>query len=100
MHFKRSLDFDFGGAAKVNVDLSRVKMTDMQNAVLEKLFRRLEGVSTPCEEGKCVQDNCLASRYLEPEEFEQVRNLKARLGTEAAAAGIICDFCLDCFVLD
>jgi|ERR1700754_739605 hypothetical protein len=92
---KQALHLDIGGAATVQLDLSRVAMNDEQRAIVAKLLaslksdERISAAEDQCEIGKCV-----ASRYLSDDEFQKVRGLKATLGTDTRADTLIADFCL------
>lgn len=91
------------GAATINFDLNRVKMTLEQKQVVLKLFRQnpvaviTQGDHTHAmEKGKSGP----ASKYLDAEEFESIRQLGVRLGTEGELAAAQCDFCLHCVKLE
>jgi hypothetical protein len=83
---------NFGGAASAAVDLSRVKMTDRQKQIVDKLL--MAQPSMTLEE--CTGDDCPAQKHLSSEEFREIRGLKATLGGGGAVAGLVCDFCLKC----
>ena len=87
-----TLSIDFGGSAIVSVDLNQIKMTSSQSAILSKLIRGKPGFTL----AECTGDDCPAAERLTPDEFKQIRELKATLGASGEAAGLVCDFCLKC----
>ena len=92
---KQALHMDLGGAATVQLDLSRIAMNDEQRAIVAKLLgslkpdERIRAEDDHCEIGKCV-----ASKYLADDEFQKIRGLKATLGTNSRSDTIFMDFCL------
>lgn len=96
MQVSPALKVDLGGAAHVQIDMSRVNMTDDQRTIVNKLLASIKSSdqSSLLEDDKCEVGKCVASKYLPNDEFQKIRGLKATLGTEGATAGILCDFCL------
>jgi len=104
MKFRSSLDLELGPGIRVSVDLSQVPMSNRQRVILTKLLARLEDSEIDLREAAsaetCDEGRCLASRFLEAEEFNEIRGLKAVVGdAELAASFIICDFCMKCVEL-
>lgn len=96
MKISSGVKFDMGGAAEVQLDLTKVKMSDEQRSIVQKLIASIKPSETVSisEQDQCEIGKCVASRYLPDEEFKKIRGLKATLGSEGATAGILCDFCL------
>jgi hypothetical protein len=88
------------GRHMLEIDTTHVQMTHEQRDITTKLFEKVSGVEVdvdspdPCEEGKC-----LASKYLEADEFSKVRGLSASLGTTTAPQAIIIDFCIHVLII-
>jgi len=90
-------------AVSMSIDLRRLKMTDQQRATVRKLFA--QNPVTECTEEDHYSAAELGkegpgSKYLEPEEFESIRELGVRLGTSGTLAAAQCDFCLHCISLE
>jgi len=90
-------------AAELHFDLNRIKMTDAQKAIVQKLFAQQpiaevveDGHSHAAERGK----DGPASKYLTKDEFASIRELGVRLGTSGVLAAAQCDFCLHCVKLE
>lgn len=85
------------GIHSLDLDLTNMNLTSEQRPIVAKLADSLQNEvidveeKDPCEEGKC-----LASKFLTPDEFSKVRDLRAELATVATPAGIgiIIDFCV------
>jgi hypothetical protein len=91
------------GNAFISFDLASVNMTPEQAAIVLKLFNQNpvavaaeDGHSAAREAGKAGP----ASKYLSPDEFESIRKLGVRLGTQGVLAAAQCDFCLHCVKLE
>ncbi|GGS69826.1 MULTISPECIES: hypothetical protein [Streptomyces] len=90
-----SLHFPTG--VQLQVDLSRLEMTDEQERSLNKLVELSGELAEECRDD---DNECPAQAVLEPDEFEAVRQLKVHLqpadtsADRLAASGPIVDFCL------
>ncbi len=82
---------DFGGVV-VYLDLTTVKMTNTQKDILQKILSKKPNLTVEEYTG----DDYPASKILSHEEFNQIRSLKATLGTHETIAGFICNFSLKC----
>jgi hypothetical protein len=90
-------------AVTMHIDLKRVKMTDKQRAIVQKLFA--QSPITECTEGEHSYaaergTDGPGSKYLTKDEFESIRELGVRLGTSGTLAAAQCDFCLHCISLE
>ena len=92
---KQALHMDLGGAATVQLDLSRVAMNDEQRAIVAKLLGALKPEERMrAEDDRCEIGKCAASKYLADDEFQKIRGLKATLGADSRADQLFMDFCL------
>lgn len=97
MKFSNKIKIDLGGEATIDIDLSRVEMDSSQSKIVGKLMSALKDENVQLSDGdNCEAGACLASKYLEIDEFESIRGLKATLGSDTVSKGLICDFCLKC----
>lgn len=91
------------GAAMLTFDLASVSMTPEQEVVVRKLFSQ-RPVLIATEGPHSARDETNkpgpASQYLTPAEFECIRKLGVRLGTQGVLAATACDFCLHCVKLE
>jgi hypothetical protein len=96
VRFKVKLQSDTG-VHEMSLDLSHVNMTKEQEPIVQKLLKSVE--NEPIEvrgENPCTVGECLASKYLTPDEFSKIRDLRISLGTKVAHPNLACDFCLNC----
>jgi hypothetical protein len=89
-------------AAGISFDLDKVKMSTKQKEIVNKLFDQNpiavitnEEHSHELEKGK----DGPGSKYLNKDEFEEVRKLGARLGPDSVSSGLIIDFCIHAVVV-
>jgi hypothetical protein len=84
-------------AVDISFDLSKVKMTSEQQAIVHKLFSQNPIAVIANETHTHENESGMpgpGSKYLNKLEFEKIRTLGARLGPDAVAASIIIDFCV------
>ena len=87
---------DHGNGVSVEIDLNQVDMNATQRTIVTKLFSEIADRNIDCS-GECTEDTCPAADVLPKDEFQQIRGLRATIGTpNEISAMIICDFCLDC----
>ncbi|MFM0330106.1 hypothetical protein [Paraburkholderia strydomiana] len=91
------------GAATLSFDLGELNMTPEQEAVVRKLFS--QNPVAMSSEGEHAANREAgkegpASKYLSAAEFESIRTLGVRLGTQGVLAATACDFCLHCVKLE
>lgn len=86
-----SLQFESG--VKVDIDPSKISMTEEQREILDKLVLKLQEQPVVPE---CTAEGCPAQKVLSQADFEKIRNLNMTLGLGGAhaASGPIVDFCL------
>ena len=96
MRFKVKLHSD-SNTINVDLDLSKMNLTAEQRPIVEKLLRQVENEPIDLnEKNACEQGKCLASKYLSPDEFAKVRDIRITLGSKVAHPNLVCDFCLNC----
>ena len=103
MKLSQELILDFGGAAKVEVDLSKIHMSEEQAGIVGKLISKLHAakvsITPSLRADQCDNGKCLASQYLAADEFEKIRGLKAELKPSDSIEAVVCDLCLHCWKL-
>ncbi|WON74464.1 hypothetical protein [Nitrosospira sp. Is2] len=91
------------GIVGITFDLKSVKMTEEQQAIVEKLFSQ-EPIAVVTEEDHTYEleknKEGPARKYLTQAEFESIRQLGVRLGTKGELKAAQCDFCLHCVKLE
>ena len=114
MRVEKIMKIHLQSEASIELDLAKVKMSDEQRQIVNKLLDRTPGISF--DDTSCIDINCHettlpdgteqdlsspARKLLSEDEFEKVRYLKASLGPEGsgAASKIIINFCLHVIVL-
>ena len=91
------------GDVEICFDLEKVPMTKEQEVIVRKLFSQSPMAVVADVEHVHNQESGKegpASQYLSAVEFEKIRKLGVRLGTQGALAAAQCDFCLHCVKLE
>lgn len=91
------------GTVSMTFDLAAVDMTGEQAVLVQKLFRQNPTAEVTTEPHRHEDERGKegpGSRYLDMEEFAQVRELGVRLGVDGDLVATACDFCLHCVKLE
>ncbi|MDR5760485.1 hypothetical protein [Caballeronia sp. LZ035] len=91
------------GHATLAFDLATVDMTPEQDAIVRKLFSQNPVAVAADGEHVAAREagqEGPASKHLTPAEFESIRKLGVRLGTQGVLSATACDFCLHCVKLE
>ncbi|WP_226622607.1 hypothetical protein [Alloyangia pacifica] len=97
MRATHMVKMNHGNGVSIEIDLNQVEMNDQQRAIVAKLFAEISDKDIDCS-GDCTEETCPAAEVLPKDEFEQIRGLRATIGTpNEISSMIICDFCLDCW---
>jgi hypothetical protein len=90
-------------AITMTFDLANVEMSDEQAVIVRKLFGQHPDALVATTEHRHARERGKpgpGARYLPFEEFEAIRELGVRLGTDGDLVALVCDFCLHCVKLE
>jgi hypothetical protein len=108
MRLKSNMVFEFETGVTIKVNLDNVDADEYQSKIIGKLIQEVGEINLvenrefeKFDSERCDDGLCPAQRFLSEEEFEAVRHLKVRLGTDPGlvAAGVIVNFCLDVLIV-
>ena len=92
-----SIQLDLGSGIRFEIDLTQRGLDKEQHRILEKAANAMREVEAEVflNPEACTKTSCPSEPYLDKQEFEKIRDLKARVGAIGGGqvAGPFIDFC-------